>query len=129
MRALGSQPSAAGMSAMQAINVTVLNFWFLAIFVGTALICIVLSVISILSWQGTASLLVISGGLLYVVGCFGVTMVFNVPLNDALAKADANSEEGKALWQHYLDRWTKWNTVRTIASVLAAILIMIAFRY
>lgn len=129
MRALRGQPPAAGMSAMQAINVTVLNPLFLGVFVGTALICLALCIISIFSWQGTHSLLVIAGGLLYVVGCFGVTIAFNVPLNEGLAKADPSTEEGTALWQHYLRRWTTWNTIRTIASLLAAITILVAIRH
>ena len=36
----------------------------------------------------------IAGGLLYVVGMFVVTMVFNVPLNNALAAVDPASPEG-----------------------------------
>jgi uncharacterized membrane protein len=32
------------------------------------------------------------------------------------------------LWQSYLARWTNWNTVRTVASLLAAAAFIIALR-
>jgi uncharacterized membrane protein len=50
----------------------------------------------------------------------GVTMLFNVPLNDQLA-AVAPAREA-ALWSRYLDVWTAWNHVRTLAPILSAIL-------
>ena len=47
---------------------------------------------------------------------FVVTMVFNVPLNDALAAADTSSPEAASLWARYLKDWTFWNHVRMAAS-------------
>ena len=44
-------------------------------------------------------------------------MIFNVPLNDALASVDPASGEGAALWERYLDVWVKWNHVRTVAGL------------
>ena len=48
-----------------------------------------------------------------------VTMVFNVPLNNALAAADATTSTGQDVWTNYLTNWTLWNHVRTIASLAA----------
>ena len=64
--------------------------------------------------------------LLYIVGCFGVTMVFNVPLNIALAKVNATSPEGAALWAEYLKTWTMWNHVRTVAPLTGMALFIAA---
>ncbi|MBW4500504.1 MAG: DUF1772 domain-containing protein [Scytonema hyalinum WJT4-NPBG1] len=50
----------------------------------------------------------------------GVTLVFNVPLNDALAIAKPDSTQGANLWAKYLTNWTFWNHVRTIAALAAA---------
>ena len=53
-------------------------------------------------------------------GSLMVTMVFNVPMNNALAAAvpdDANSAD---LWANYLTNWTFWNHIRTAASLGAA---------
>jgi uncharacterized membrane protein len=68
----------------------------------------------------------LGGAALYLVGAIWVTMAFNVPLNNALAKADAGSEAGLALWQRYLRVWTAWNHVRTAAPLAAAALYIFA---
>lgn len=129
MKALGSQPSANGMAAMQSINVTVLNPLFLTVFAGTALLCLALALHSLFRWQGSGSGWVIAGGILYILGCFAITMLLNVPLNEALARADPVSAEGAAVWANYLDKWTIWNTVRTLASLVASAAFIIATRY
>jgi uncharacterized membrane protein len=74
---------------------------------------------SLVGWQKPGSGWLLAGGLLYVVGCFCVTMAFNVPRNDALAAVDPASAEGAALWTTYLSSWTAWNHVRTAASLAA----------
>ena len=49
-----------------------------------------------------------------------MTVAFNVPLNNRLASAEPDSPAAEALWAHYLSRWTLWNHVRTVASLVAA---------
>lgn len=122
MKALAQQPPAEGIAAMQSINITVINPWFMTAFIGTGIACLILIVTLLFKWQqpGVAYLLVAS--LLYLVGSLGVTIAFNVPLNDALAVVKPNSPEGAALWANYLKNWTFWNHVRTIASLAAAAL-------
>ena len=71
-------------------------------------------------WERPGGMLMLAASLLYLLGCFGVTMLFNVPLNNKLA-AVAPAQEA-ALWSRYLDVWTAWNHVRTMASILSAIL-------
>ena len=67
----------------------------------------------------------LAGSLLYVFGNVVVTIAFNVPRNDALAAADAESAEGARLWASYLTGWTAWNHVRTATALAAAALLMI----
>jgi uncharacterized membrane protein len=55
-----------------------------------------------------------------------VTIVCNVPRNDALAAVDAESADGEARWARYVPGWTAWNTVRTMAALAAAIALTIA---
>jgi len=126
MKALATQPPAQGAATMQSINVTVRNGWFLSSFLGTAVASAVLVVVSLADLGETDALLQIAGSLLYVVGCFGVTMAFNVPRNDALAAVEPDSPEGIAEWARYVPSWTVWNTVRTAASLLAAIAFTVA---
>jgi uncharacterized membrane protein len=120
MAALGRLPSAQGAAAMNAINVTVINPTFMIAFMGTTLVCLVLAGGSFFWWGRTGGMLSLAASLIYIVGCFGVTMVCNVPLNDQLA-AVAPAQE-VALWSRYLDVWTAWNHVRTIAPIVSAIL-------
>jgi uncharacterized membrane protein len=47
-------------------------------------------------------------------------MVFNVPLNNALAAVDPASGEGAAVWADYLRTWTNWNHVRGLAALAAS---------
>ena len=126
MKALSRVPPAQGVAAMQSINVVVINPWFMAVFVGTAAAGAVLAVSSILSWQGPGAGLRLAGSLLYVLGTFGVTMAFNVPRNDALAKLSPDSVEATELWSRYLVGWTAWNHVRTVAALVAAALLTLA---
>lgn len=124
MAALARVPGAEGMRAMNAINVTVITPSFMALFMGTAVLGIGLAIWSLFSIAQTDSQLVLLGALLYVLGCFGVTMVFNVPLNDQLAAAPT-----EALWNSYLRTWTLWNSVRTAAATLSsAVLVALALR-
>lgn len=94
------------------------------LFMGTALVSLILAGGSFGWWGGASGKLILVASLIYLVGCIGVTMVFNVPLNDQLA-AVAPAQEA-ALWMRYLGEWTAWNHVRTIAPTLSAILFIIA---
>jgi uncharacterized membrane protein len=49
-------------------------------------------------------------------------MVFNVPLNDALAAVDPSSAEAASVWARYLNDCAMWNHVRTISSTVACAL-------
>ena len=128
MSALGKLPAPQGIAAMQSINIVVINPWFMTPFVGTAVLGVVAAVAALLRWNDPGAGYLLAGGVLYVVGTFLVTMVFNVPRNDALAKVTASSAEAAPLWIVYLSTWTAWNHVRTIAALAAMVLFTIAFR-
>ena len=69
MGALARIQQAAGISAMQSINVVVVNPVFLLVFVGTAIPCGVLMLSALLGWSAPRSIYLIVGSLLYAVGC------------------------------------------------------------
>jgi len=120
MKAFARLLSGEGMAAMQAVNVAVLNPLFLGVFVGTAAACAVAVVFALLRWNDPGSAWLLAGGLLYLIGCFLVTMAFNVPRNEALARAAPADPGAASQWASYLSSWTAWNHVRTIASLAAA---------
>lgn len=126
MKALARVPPGEGISAMQSINVSVINPLFLGIFLLTALACALLIVIAVLRWEDSRAVYLLAGGGLYFVGTFLVTLIFNVPMNKALAPLRRGDPRAAAYWPHYLAGWTAWNHVRTIAALAAASLLTFA---
>lgn len=120
MKALAQLPVTQGVAAMQRINVVVLNPLFLGVFLGTALLSVACVVISVLGWGAERSYLLFASGLLYLVGSFLVTVGFNVPRNENLAKLDPESTQATEYWAVYLREWSLWNHVRSVASVASA---------
>jgi uncharacterized membrane protein len=121
MSGLGRLPANRGMEAMNSINVTVINPLFMAVFLGSGLIAFALAAMNFFSLPDPAALKIVAGAGIYALGSIGVTIVFNVPLNDALAAA-AGGTEGAALWTGYLKTWSLWNHVRCLASLAAGCL-------
>ena len=126
MRALVQQPPENGIRAMQAINVTVVNPIFLFIFLGTALISGILAVLAVLQRSPLSAPCLLAGCALYLAGTFGVTILASVPLNNRLASHDAVTAQAAQFWPEYVSKWMKWNHVRTIASLGAATLLVLA---
>lgn len=128
MLALGQRPPAEGIAVMQAINITVINPWFMIAFLGTAVTCLGLIVFSLTQWQQPESTYLLAGCLLYLVGTLFVTMQFNVPMNDALAIVQPDNPDAVSLWNHYLSKWTFWNHIRTAAALAATAALTLALR-
>ena len=127
MSALKRLPPEGGISAMQSINVAVLNPVFFFVFFGTAVAALILAIASFAGWSPSRPLYLLAGSLLYLAGTIVVTMAFNVPLNNKLAATGAKSAEGAGVWKTYLSAWTAWNHVRTIAALLACASFILAF--
>ena len=89
MKALNRLPPAQGIAAMQSINVVVINPWFMAAFMGSAAASILVAVLSLLRWSEPWAVHLLSGGLAYFIGTFLVTIIFNVPRNNALGRRSA----------------------------------------
>lgn len=126
MPALARVPATAGMQAMQSVNVVVLNRGFLALFAGTALLFVGLMILSLLQWTSPHGPYLMGAAVAYLVGTWGVTIAGNVPLNDRLARQVPGEPEAEQQWTHYLERWTRLNTQRTGAAILAAVLLLLA---
>ena len=125
MTALARIAPEKGISAMQSINAAVFNPWFFAAFFGTPIACVLVAILAVTGWHEPGSLCALVGSVLYVAGTFLVTMVFNVPLNNALAATAPDSSAGATLWTRYVRDWTNWNHVRTIAALVAATLLVV----
>ena len=78
---------------MKTINVVILNPIFLVVFLGTAAASAFCLIFSLTHWQTPNATYLLAGSFCYLIGIFLVTMVFNVPMNDALQAAAPGSEE------------------------------------
>ncbi|HEY8525887.1 MAG TPA: anthrone oxygenase family protein [Acidimicrobiales bacterium] len=128
MPALGDLPAARGVAAMQSINVTALRPPFMAAFLGTAVASLVAAVAAALSLDEGQAGYVLAGGLLYLIGCFGETVAFHVPRNDALAEVDPDGADAPAHWRRYLREWTWGNHARTLACSAAMVVLILGLR-
>ncbi len=129
MKALSRLPAEQGITAMQSINIVVLNPWFMAAFFGTAAVCVVTLVLSLSRLPDLRAMFMLAGSVLYLVGCIVVTLVCNVPRNNALAAVAPTDATSANLWDGYVSGWTAWNHVRTIASLAAAALFTVALGF
>lgn len=119
MKALARLPNAEGVAAMQSVNVAVLNVTFLGAFVGTAAISLLIAGLAVAAWGTPSAAWYLAGAVSYLVGTFLVTGLGNVPLNNRLAGVSAEDPDAVELWEHYLNKWTRLNTVRTVAALAA----------
>jgi uncharacterized membrane protein len=93
MRALMQLAPEVGMQAMQRINVVIINPLFLLAFLGTTVLCLAVAAIELLGASHVGSGWLLAGAVAYWLGPLGITMLFNVPLNNRLADTPANQAE------------------------------------
>ncbi|MFQ5572444.1 MAG: DUF1772 domain-containing protein [Rhodothermales bacterium] len=129
MKALVRRPPGEGIAAMQSINVVVLNPWFLGAFFGTGAACVLALIASLMRWHESGAVYLFIGSVLYLVGTLLVTIVFNVPRNKSLASVAPADPDAASLWAGYVNSWTAWNHVRTVAALAAAASFSVALSY
>ncbi len=129
IKALSRLPPGEGMAAMQSINIAVINPWFMVVFLGTAATSFLALIAAARRLHEPGAVYLLVGGVLYIVGSVLVTMVFNVPRNNALAALARTDPNAAGLWAGYVAGWTAWNHVRTIAAIAAAAAFSIALAY
>ena len=128
MRALEDVAVPAGVGAMQAINLRVINPWFMLVFLGTGVSGAATIAIAIANLGDAYAPYLIAAGILYLVGSLAVTMAGNQPRNLALGELDPHAPETARFWSRYVREWNRLNHVRTLACVIAAGLEMGALR-
>lgn len=120
MRGLMRAAPASGIDAMQQLNRTVFRSFFLATFMALLPISTAFAIYAWLALDGPAMRLIIAAAIVYVPFVFIVTAGGNVPMNEKLDKMRPASEEAALYWETYGPVWTRWNTVRTIGSIVTA---------
>jgi uncharacterized membrane protein len=128
MPALRRRPDAAAIATMQTMNSTILNPLFGLVFSGTTLLCLALAVTAPFTIDQAHATLRAIGSVLYIVGTFGVTMVVNVPMNNALDALDPADADARSYWHTFLRRWTAWNNLRALLGTAGSVLLIVAIR-
>ncbi|MEL6359478.1 MAG: anthrone oxygenase family protein [Pseudomonadota bacterium] len=126
MRGLLAAAPKSGIDAMQMINRTVMRSTFLAILLGLGPASIIFAMYSAAHAASDVRFWIFLATGIYLIGVLGVTMGFNVPMNNRLATLDASAFEAIGYWREYGRNWTRWNHVRTIGCVAASVSYLIA---
>ena len=123
MRGLSATDPVAAALGMRSINALIRTPVFFLSFFGALVFPLVAA---LLARGRPVMLLALAGALAYGLGAFLVTVAVNVPLNDALAAATPTADNAAALWRDYAGPWTRWNHVRTLASMISFALLTAA---
>lgn len=115
--------------AMQAINVAIQNPLFLISFMGLLLVFPISSYMLYKQLIDTSFCLMLLAMIIYFVGVFGITLFYNVPLNEQLAKfnlSTASRDEITQMRQLFENPWNSHHQYRTIASIISFVLTILS---
>ncbi|MBC9930529.1 DUF1772 domain-containing protein [Chitinophaga qingshengii] len=125
---LGRLSDAAYLAAMQSINRAILNPVFFIGFIGPVCLLPISTWLVFRQDMQPAGWLLLAATITYLIGVFGVTGAGNVPLNNVLDKISLQDDPA-ALAAHrsrFEQPWNRLNTIRTIAAIATATLVIIA---
>ncbi len=128
MSALRRLAPASGAAAMQSINREAPRAPLMMLMFGTAAASLALGVVAALDPGEPSSVYLLLAAALYLIGVVAVTVAYHVPRNDRLGALDPESAQGIAYWGVYLREWVRMNHVRTLASLVAAVLYVTALQ-
>lgn len=128
MPALDQLPAQSAIHAMQEINIAVRNPVFFATFFGPLFLGALTMVLIVLAKNKKATIYCLLALLIYFLTAFLPTSSINVPMNIELGMINLPINEAEALkiWSVYSEKWTFWNTLRTIGSTTALIFIALS---
>lgn len=126
MPALSRLPAAQAITAMQSINIAVINPMFMGAFMGAAALFLLLVVGQGSDLGRIHGILTMAAAVLYVAGTIGITMACNVPLNNGLAAVDPAAAGADAVWSAYYSGWQFWNHLRTLTGTLSLAALILA---
>lgn len=127
MRSLDKADRAAGIEVMQVINREVFHWVFMTLLLGMSALSPLLAGYAYFNLAGPGALLVEVGGMIYFIGVFVVSLIYNIPMNNRLDQLSHTSTKAAQYWSTtYFPKWTYWNYVRAVSACVAAICFLIA---
>jgi uncharacterized membrane protein len=132
MRGLDRTGPIEAITAMRGINVAANSSpAFLLAYFGATILAVVVGVWAVVQIGHPGSAWILVGAVFGVLAAI-ITMAFNVPLNNHLEGVDPaglSVADAAREWQAYFSTWTAWNHFRAIASIGAAVLMLVGLRY
>ena len=114
--------------SFQSINRVIQNPVFLLSFMGPVIVLPITCYISYKTGSNDLFPYLLASTLIYLVAVFGITIACNVPLNDMLDGFNIQSATDNQIQDMRLQfeaGWNKWHLVRTIASIIAFIVLIV----
>jgi uncharacterized membrane protein len=108
--------------AMQSINTAIQNPYFLISFTSLLLVLPISTYLHFRPETDTSFYYMLAATLIYFIGVFGITMYYNVPLNEQLAKFNSLTRttiEISSIRQSFEKNWNYYHIIRTIASIIS----------
>ena len=115
--------------AMQSINRVIQNPLFLFSFMGTLFLLPISTYLHYNKSDLNRFYLLLFATIIYLIGVIAITAFGNIPLNNALDKFSIQSADNEAIRQARLgfeNAWNSFHLIRTIASIVALILVILA---
>jgi uncharacterized membrane protein len=127
MPAIDRLPASQSVRTMQSINREAPQPPFMALFLGTALVCAVLGVAALTRLDAVASKYQLAGAVAYLLAIV-LTAAYHIPRNNALDQVDPSAADVDSVWRRYSTQWTRGNHLRTLVCAAGAVLLTLAFR-
>lgn len=127
MGGLRTLTPAAGVKAMQQINLSARHPAFMLVLLGTTVGCLVNGVVAVVRLGEPGSGWLLAGSVLYLIAIV-ITGTFHIPRNNTLAAVDPNSTDAGTAWHAFLRAWIPGNHVPAVAATAAAVVLTIAAR-
>lgn len=116
MPRLAALPAHEGIATMQQFNRNAVQPPFMIAFFGAAAACTVLGIHALAQTpKDAAAWLSIAGSAAYLAS-FAITIAYNVPRNEALARLRPGTPASAAPWLTFVREWTAANTVRAVCA-------------
>lgn len=111
-------------AAMQAMNASVRNAVFFPAFFLTPVVLLIAALLARHEKRSIAFSSFGAAGLTYLFGGLILTLMINVPMNEALALVTIpeNAQAARDIWEAYSAPWQVWNITRTGFSGIALLL-------
>jgi uncharacterized membrane protein len=126
--ALRSLKGSSHISMMQAINAKIENPIFFLSFFGPI---VLLPLATFLHWGKPQFSWLLAASVIQIIGSEGVTVAGNIPLNNKLAKIDANklaeaeADKIRKEFQGPGTPWMRFHTIRTLAAITATTIVFV----